>query len=71
MRDSVREIEFVVEREYVGGGERVCGPMRGVWVRRKKLVRGILVFSIGPLAKMSHFYCSVAKMRPFIVWRPN
>ena len=28
--DSVREREFVVEREYVGGGERVCGPTRGV-----------------------------------------
>ena len=40
-------------------------------MRRKKLVRGILVFSIGPLAKMSHFYCSVAKMRLFIVYRPN
>ena len=43
----------------------------GVWVRRKKLVRGILVFSIDPLAKMSHFYCSVAKMRPLIVYRLN
>ena len=30
MCDIVRETEFVVEREYVGGGERVCGPMRGV-----------------------------------------
>ena len=66
---------WVVERECVGP----CG----VGVRRKKLVRGILVFSISPLAKMSHFYCSVAKMRPFnllfegqintleIVWWPN
>ena len=30
MCDSVRETEFVVKTEYVGGGERVCGPMRGV-----------------------------------------
>ena len=28
--DSVRETEFVVEREHVGGEERVCGPMWGV-----------------------------------------
>ena len=28
--DSVRETEFEVEGEYVGGGERVRGPMRGV-----------------------------------------
>ena len=27
---TVRETEFVVEREYVGGGERICGPTRGV-----------------------------------------
>ena len=44
--------------------------------RRKKkfffnFKKGILVFSNDLVAKMSHFYCSVAKMRPFIVCRPN
>ena len=32
VRDSVREREFVVEIECVGGGERVCGAMWGVGV---------------------------------------
>ena len=55
----------------VCGGEReYVGPLE-VWVRRKKLVRGILVFSSGPVANMNHFYCSLANMRPFIVYRPN
>ena len=36
-----------------------------------KCEKGILVFSSSPVTKMSHFYCSVAKMRPFIVYRPN
>ena len=35
------------------------------------LKRGILVFSTGLVAKMDLFYCLVAKMRPFIVRRPN
>ena len=31
----------------------------------------ILVFISDLVAKMSHFYCLVAKMGPFIVLRPN
>ena len=44
--------------------ESMWGPV-GMWVRRKKLVWGILVFSSGSLVKMNHFYCSLAKLRPF------
>ena len=33
--------------------------------------KGILVFSTGLVPKMDPFYCLVAKMRPFIVHRPN
>ena len=33
--------------------------------------KGSLVFSSDLMAKMDHFYCSVAKMRLFIVSRPN
>ena len=66
MCDSVREREFVVEREYVGPCGGVC-----MWVRRKKLVGGILVFSYGSLVKIDHFYCSLVKLRPFIVCWPN
>ena len=40
-------------------------PME-VWVRRKKLVEDILVFSSGSLAKMDHFYCSLVKLRPLL-----
>ena len=60
------------EREVAeaGGGVEEKGG------RRKKFFflnfkKGILVFSNDLVAKMNHFYCSVAKMRPFIVCRPN
>ena len=33
--------------------------------------KGSLVFSSDLIAKIDHFYCSVARMRPFIVCRPN
>ena len=33
--------------------------------------KGILVFFNGSLAKINHFYCSLAKMRPKIVCWPN
>ena len=38
---------------------------------RGGVVKGILVFSSDPVAKMDHFYCSLTNMRPFIVRRPN
>ena len=65
-----REKEKPCEGGVCGGEREYVGPL-GVWVRRKKLVRGILVFSSGPVANMNHFYCSLANMRPFIVYRPN
>ena len=58
-------------RRVDGEDERKSGPSQILINVFFYFRKGSLVFSSGPLAKMDPFYCSVAKMRPFIVWRPN